>query len=136
MIEVTLHQRLSPVDMRLLPSQVLSHLLIGVAITMRLMVCLVHHIDTPTVTKLIEVFTIRIVRGTQEIDVRLFHQTDILFIGGIIYITPCLGMMVMAVHTTQLHVLTVNLEHFTDDLHLLHAEVIVKMFDDSTLDIA
>ena len=66
-------------------------------------------------------------RGAQEVDVGLFHQADILLIGGIIDIAACAGMMVVAVHAAQLHVLTVDLEHLADTLHTLHAEVVVEV---------
>ena len=37
--------------------------------------------------------------------------------------------MVVTVHTTQLHVFAVNLEDLADDLHLLHAKMVVEMLD-------
>ena len=42
-------------------------------------------------------------------------------------------MVVMTVHTPQLHVLTVDLEYFADDFHLLHPQVIVEMLNDMTI---
>ena len=128
MVEVALYQRLSPVHMGLLECQVFAHHLIGIAIAVGLVVGLVHHIDAPTVTELVEVFAVGIVRGAQEVDVRLLHQSDILFVGGIIHIAARLRMVVVTVHTAQLHVLAVDLEHLAHNFDLLHTEVVGKFF--------
>ena len=130
MIEIALHERLGTIHMGLLPGEILAHLLVGIAIAMRLVVGLIHHVEPPTVAKLIEVFTVRIVGGAQEVDVGLLHQPDILLVGGIIDIAACQRMMVMAIHATQLHVLAVDLEDLADNLHLLHTKVVVEMLDD------
>ena len=129
-IEIALHERLGTIHMGLLPGEILAHLLVGIAIAMRLVVGLIHHVEPPTVAKLIEVFTVRIVGGAQEVDVGLLHQPDILLVGGIIDIAACQRMMVMAIHATQLHVLAVDLEDLADNLHLLHTKVVVEMLDD------
>ena len=129
MIEIALHQRFGTIHMRLLPSPVLAHLMIGIAIAMRLVVGLVHHVDAPTVAKLIQVFAVGIVRSAQEVDIGLFHQPDVLLVGCIVNVSARLGVMVVTVHTTQLHVFAVNLEDLADDLHLLHAKMVVEMLD-------
>ena len=128
MVEVALHQRLSPVHMGLLEGQVFAHHLVGIAITVGFVVRLVHHVDTPTVTELVEVFAVRIVRGAQEIDVRLLHQSDVILVSGIIHIAACFRVVVVTVHTAQFHVFAVNLKHLAHNLHLLHTEVVVKRF--------
>ena len=129
MVVVALHQRLGTIHVGLLPSRILAHLIIGVAIAVRFMISLIHDVNTPAVAELVEVFAVGIVAGAQEIDVGLFHQSDVLLIGGIIDISPCLWVVVMAIHTTQFHVLAVNLEYLTHTLNALHAEVVVEMFD-------
>ena len=97
---------------------------------MRLVVGLIHHVEPPTVAKFIEVFTVRIVGGAQEVDVGLLHQPYILLVGGIIDIAACQWMVVMAIHATQLHVLAVDLEDLADNLHLLHTKMVVEMLND------
>ena len=42
-------------------------------------------------------------------------------------------MMVVTIDATQLDVLAVDLEDLADTFHLLHAQVVVKMFDDVAL---
>ena len=49
MVEIALHERFRPVHMTLLPSQVVAHLFVGIAVTMGLVIGFVHHIDAPTV---------------------------------------------------------------------------------------
>ena len=115
--------------MGLLESEILAHLLIGIAIAVGLVVSLIHHVDTPAVTEFVEVFTVGIVRGTQEVNVRLFHQPDIFLVGGVVDVAACLGMMVVTVHALQLHVLTIDLKDFANDFHLLHTQMIVEMLN-------
>ena len=101
MVEVALHQRFGTVNMSLLPCQIVSHLLVGIAIAMTLLVSLVHHVDSPTVTELIQIFAVGIMTGAQEVDIGLFHQADILFIGCIIHPAAGNRVMVVTVHTAQ-----------------------------------
>ena len=129
MVEVTFDQRLGAVNVSLLERQVLTHYLIGIAVTVCLVVGLVHHVDAPAVAEFIEILAVRIVRGAQEVNVGLLHQAYILFVGGIIDVATCQRMVVVTVHPAQLHVLSVNLEDLADNLHFLHAEVIVEVFD-------
>ena len=135
MVEVALYQRFGTVNMGLLPCQIVSHLLVGIAIAMTLLVSLVHHIDTPAVTEFIQIFAVRIMAGSQEVDIGLFHQADILLVGCIIHPTTCDRVMVMTVHTTQLHVSAVNLKHLSDNLHLLHTQMVVEVFNNSAVSI-
>ena len=114
--------------MCLLPGKVFTHLMVGIAIAVGLLVGLVHHIDTVAVTEFVEQFAVGVVRGAQEIDIRLLHQADVFFVGDIIDVTSRARMVVMAIDTSQLHVPTINLEHLADTLHTLHAQMIVKMF--------
>ena len=95
---------------------------------MGLVVSLVHHIDAPTVTEFVEIFSVGVVRGTEEVDVRLLHQTDVLLIGGIVDIAPRLGVVVVTVHTAQFHVLAIDLKHLADDLDFLHAKMVLETF--------
>ena len=136
MVEVALHQRFGTVNMRLLPCQIVSHLLVGIAIAVTLLISLVHHVDSPAVTELIQIFAVRIMAGAQEVDIGLFHQADILLVGRIIHPTTCDRVMVMTVHTAQFHVPVVNLKHLTDNLHLLHTQMVVEVFNDRAVSIA
>ena len=135
MVEVALHQRFGTVNMGLLPCQIVSHLLVGIAIAMTLLVSLVHHIDSPAVAKFVEIFAVGIMAGAQEVDVSLLHQADILFIGCIIHPAAGNRVMVVTVHTTQLHVSAVNLKHLTDNLHLLYAQMVVEVFNNRAVSI-
>ena len=135
MVEVALHQGFSTVNMSLLPCQVVSHLLVGIAIAMTLLVSLVHHIDTPEVTELIQIFAVGIMAGAQEVDVSLLHQADILFVGCIIHPAAGNRVMVMTVHTTQLHVPAVNLKHLSDNFHLLYTQMVVEVFNNRAVSI-
>ena len=53
MVEVALHQRFCTVHMSLLPCEVVPHLLVGIAVAMTLLICLVHHVNSPAIAKLI-----------------------------------------------------------------------------------
>ena len=121
--------------MSILPGRIFTHHLISIAIAMRLLIGLIHHVDAPTVAEFIEVFTVRIMRGTQEVDIGLFHQSDILLIGSIVDITACHRVVIMTVHTTQFHVLAVDLKDLADTLYTLHAQMIVEMFKNTTLSV-
>ena len=129
-VEVALYQRFGPVDMGTLPCPILTHLAIGIAIAMGFLVGFVHDIDAPAVAELIEVFTIRIVRCAQEIDVSLLHQSDVLFVGGIVDKASRDGMVVVTIDTTQLDILAIDLEDLANALHVLHAKVVVEVFED------
>ena len=122
--------------MGLLPCRVVSHLLVGIAIAVTLLISLVHHVDSPAVAELIQIFAVRIVRGAQEVDVGLLHQADILLVGSIVHPTAGNRVVVVTVHTAQLHVPAVALKHLTDDLHLLHAQVVVEVFNNRAFVIA
>ena len=119
--------------MGVFPCRVLTHYMIGIAIAVRFLIGLVHDVDAPAVTEFIKIFTIRIVAGAQEIDVGLLHQPEILLVGRIVDVAACAGMVVMTIDAAQFHVPPVNLEDLADALHLLHAQVVVKMFDDVAL---
>ena len=101
--------------------------MIGIAVAVRFLIGLVHHIDAPAVAQLVEVLAVGIVRGAQEVDVGLLHQRDVLFVGGIIDIATRYRMVVVTVHATQFHVLAVNLEDLANTLHSFHAEVVFEM---------
>ena len=130
MVEVALHQRLRTVNVSLLPSSVVTHFFVGIAIAVGFLIGLVHHVEAPAVAQLVEVFAVGIVAGAQEVDVRLLHQCDILFVGGIVDIAARHGMVIVTIHTTQLHVLAVNLKHLTRAFHTLHAQMVVEVFED------
>ena len=66
--------------------------------------------------------------GAQEVDIPLLHQSDVLLVGGIIHVAARLRMVVVAVHAPQLHVPSVDFQHFAHALHALHTEVVFKLF--------
>ena len=111
----------------LAPIEILTHNLIGIAVTVRFLVCLIHYVYAPTVAKLIEVWIIGIVTGTQEVHVSLLHQHYILLVGLAVNISACNGMMIMTVHTTQLDILTIEFQYLTNTFHSLHSKMIVEM---------
>ena len=74
MVEVAFDQGLRTIDMGVFPCRVFAHLMIGITVTVRLLIGLIHDVDAPTVTKFIKVFAVRIVAGAQEVDVGLLHQ--------------------------------------------------------------
>ena len=127
-VEVAFDKRLSTVDVGPLETEVLTHHLVGITITVSFVVSLIHHVDAPTVAQFVEVFAVGIMRGAQEVDVGLLHQADVLFVGGIVDVASRPWVMIMTVHATQFYIFAVNLEHFAHNLHLLHAEVIDKFF--------
>src|SRR5574344_179137 len=118
--------------MCLFPFWVFSHLPVGITISMRFLICLIHHIDAIAVTEFIQIGTIWIVRGAQEIDICLLHQLYILLISGIIHKTTCTRVMVMSVHSSQLHILSIDLEYPTNNLYFLHSKMIVEMLQHLT----
>ena len=111
------------------PFWVFAHHLVGIAIAVTLLIGFVHYVDAPTVAEFVKVFTIGIVAGAQEVDVRLLHQRDVLFVGGIIHITPRHRMVIVAVHTSQFDVLAIYLEDLTHTLHTFYTEMVVKMLN-------
>ena len=133
MILVALHQRYGTIHMGFTPCRVFAHHLVCIAIAMTLLICLVHHIDAVAVAQFIQIRTVGIVAGAQEIDVCQFHHLQVFFVCGIIHFTSCARMMVVAVHTTQFHTLPVNLQHFAHAFHSLHAQVVVEMFHHCSL---
>ena len=121
MVEIALYQRFGTVHVCCLPCQVAAHLFVGISVAVSLVVSLVHHVDAPAVAQLVDVFAVWIVTGSQEIDVGLLHQSYIFLVGGIVNVSTRLGVMVMTVHSAQLHVFAVNLEHFAYYFYFLHA---------------
>ena len=75
-------------------------------------------------------------RGAQEVDVGLFHQANVLFVGGIVHKSTCLGMVIMAIHTAQFDILAVDLENFTHNFHFLDTQMVVEMFDYGSISFA
>ena len=128
MVFVALHERCRPVNMCLFPCWVFTHILVGISVAMTLLVCLVHDIHAISVAELIQILTVRIVTGTQEVDVCLLHQGNIFLICSVIYISSCSGVMVVTVHSAQFHVLAVHLKHLSYTFHSLNPEMIVKVF--------
>ena len=114
--------------MSIFPCGVLTHILVGISVAMALLVCLVHDIHAITVAELIEILAVGVVTGAQEVDVGLLHQSDVFLVCSVVHISSCPGMMVMAVHTSQLNVLAVHLEHLSHTFHSLHSEMIVEVF--------
>ena len=129
MIVVAFYERFGTVHMGIAPSSVMPHLFVGIAVAVRFLVGLIHHVDAPAVAEFVDILAVGIVRGAQEVDVRLLHQAYVLFVCGVVNITPRNGMMVVTVHAAQFHVLAVNLEHLAHDFHALHAEVVVELLD-------
>ena len=121
--------------MCLLPCQIFAHLTVGIAVTMGFVVCFVHHVDSPSVAEFIQVFAVRIMRCSQKVDVGLFHQSDVLLIGGIVNIATSLCVMIMTIHATQFHVLAINFENLANYLNLLHTKMIVEVLDGVTLSV-
>ena len=111
-----------------LETEVLTHHLVGITITVSFVVSLIHHVDAPTVAQFVEVFAVGIMRGAQEVDVGLLHQSDVLFVGGIVDVASRPWVMIMTIDTAQLYIFAVNLKDLADDFNFLHTEVIVKCF--------
>ena len=127
MVLVALNETDSTIHMGLAPFGILAHHVISIAIAMTLLIGLVHDIDAPAVAEFVEVLAIGIMRGTQEIDVSLLHQAQVLFVGGIINITARYRMMVVTIHTTQFHILAIDLKHLAHALHTLHTQMVVEV---------
>ena len=119
--------------MGIAPSSIVPHLFVGIAVAVRFLVGLIHHIDAPAVAEFVNILAVRIMRGAQEVDVGLFHQTDILFVGGIIHVAARDRMVVVAVHPAQFHVLAIDFKHLAHTFHALHAQMIVEVLDDLSL---
>ena len=111
----------------------MPHHLVGIAVAMTLLIGFVHHIDAPAVAELVDIFSVRIVGRAKEVHICLFHQADVLLVSGVIHISSGQRMMVVAVDSPQLHVLSIDFEHLTYTLHALDAKVIVDMFYFPTL---
>ena len=128
---VALHQRNGPVHMGRGPVRIVSDHAVAPAVTVALLVGLVHHVEAVAVAEFVEVFPVGIVAGAQEVDVRLFHQRDVLLVGGVIDIPARHRMVIVAVHPAQFDLPAVEPEDFPDAFDLLHAQVIVEMLDDA-----
>ena len=127
MVEITLYQRFGTVHMGIPPSGIVPHLFVGIAVAVRFLVGLIHHVDAPAVAEFVKVLAVGVMRGAQEIDVGLFHQAQIQFVGGIIHVAPRDRMVVVTVHSAQLHILAIDFENLTHTFHALHAQMIVEM---------
>ena len=95
---------------------------------MGFVVGLIHNINAVTVAKFVDILAVGIVGRAQKIDVSLFHQSDVLFVGFVINITSRNRMMVVTVYATEFHIFAVDFEHLANDLHFLDTCLIIKMF--------
>ena len=111
------------------PGCVVSHFLVGISVAVRFLIGLIHYVYTPAVAEFVKILAVGIMAGAKEIDVGLFHQAEILFIGGVIDVSAGYGMMVMTVHTTQLDISSVNFENLTYALYAFYPKMIVKMLN-------
>ena len=125
---VALHETDGTIHVGILPVWVFTHHLVGITVTVTLLIGLVHHVDTPAVAEFVKVGIVRIVRGTQEVDVRLLHQYNVLLVCGIVHIAPRHGMVIVTVHTTQFHVLAINLKDLAHAFHTFHAQMVIELF--------
>ena len=133
MIVVAFYERFGTVHMGIAPSSVMPHLFVGIAVAVRFLVGLIHHVDAPAVAEFVKVLAVGVMRSAQEIDVGLFHQAQIQFVGGIIHVAARNRMMVVTVHAAELHILSIDFEHLTHTFHAFHAQMIVEMLDDLSL---
>ena len=127
MVEVALYQRFCTIHMSILPCCILTHLVISITVAVGFLVGFIHDVHAPAVAEFIEVLPVGIVRGTQEIDVGLLHQRDVLLVGGIVDIAARYRMVVVTIHAAQLHVLAVDLEYLAYALHTFYAQMVVEV---------
>ena len=127
MVVVAFYERFSTVHMGIAPSSVMPHLFVGIAVAVRLLVGLIHHVDAPAVAEFIDILAVGVMRGAQEVDVGLFHQAQIQFVGGIIHVAPRDRMVVVTVYAAQFHILAIDFEHLAHTFHALHTQMIVEM---------
>ena len=127
MILVALHERDGSVHVSILPCRVFTHVMVGIAIAMALLVGLVHDIHAIAVAEFVEIGTVRVVACAQEVDVGTLHESYVLLVGGVVDIPSCARMVVVSVDTLQLHVLPVDLEYLAHDLRALHSEMVVEV---------
>ena len=66
--------------------------------------------------------------GPEEVDVGLLHQLDVTFVGGIVHEPSGAWMVVVAVHTAQLHVLSVDFKHLANHFHFFYSQCVLKIF--------
>ena len=135
-VAVALNKRDDPVHVCLLPGQILTHHMVGIAVSVRFVIGFVHYVQTPSVAKIIQILAVGVVGGPQEIDVRLLHQAHVLLVSRVVHEASSHGMVVVPVYTLELHLFPVDPEYLTVDLDLLDTKMIVEMFDDRTAPVA
>ena len=113
--------------MGIAPGGIVSHLLVGIAIAVALLVGLVHHVEPPAVAEFVKVLAVGIVARAQEVDIGLFHQADVFLVGGVVHVATGQRMMVVPVYAAQLHILAVDFEHLAHALHAFHSQMIVEV---------
>ena len=136
MVAVTQHERGGPIHMCLLPRGVVAQLLVAYAIAVALVACFVHDVESIAVAEFVDECGVGIDGGAQEVDVGLFHQSDVELAGGIIDIAPHAWVVVVAIDTTELDIPAVDLKHLANDVYAFDAEMVVEVFDGLSVAVA
>ena len=100
MVFVPLHQVHSTVDKSPCPRRIAAKTaVIGVMFN----ICFVPHIKTQFVAKVIKLRSVRVVTGTDGVDIMLFHQLEITEHIFTVYGSAFAGMAFVAVHPAEKH---------------------------------
>ena len=121
MVSVTKHHSLHLIDNRRSPNGIAArYALTSYAVALH--IALVHNIEAVFVCQFIEIRVVGIVRGTDCVDICLFHKAHILQKSLLRNCPAVVGVEVVTVCATKHHRLTVEKNFLADDFNLLKAE--------------
>ena len=128
MVLVALHKRFGPIHMGGSPSRVVAKGMVANTVVVALVVGLVHYEDAIAVAKFVEVGIAGIYGHTQQIDVALLHQGNILLVCGRVTVSAGSRMVVVTVDAPQLDILPIRFQHLANNLHFLESDVALEVF--------
>ena len=128
MVLVALHKRFGPIHMGGSPSRVVAKGMVANTVVVALVVGLVHYEDAIAVAKFVEVGIAGIYGHTQQIDVALLHQGNILLVCGRVTVSAGSRMVVVTVDAPQLDILPIHFQHLANNLHFLESDVAFEVF--------
>ena len=103
--------------------RLLGSSIIAILETMTLLVSLSNHIDTILIAELVPAWIIRIVAGTDSVDIQAFHHLDVLNHALHTQNVTAVRVNLMTVGTLDKHRLTIDKELLVLDFHLAETDL-------------
>ena len=108
MIFISFHHVLYSVHMSGIPFRKVRYIARTISQSMRLLICLIHQIDSVLVAQLIPQCRLRIVRCTHGINIQFFHQLYIAHHHLAVYNLPCLIIIFVQIDSFKVHLFAIN----------------------------